>query len=86
MKIRPKAVSVRPCEGYRLYLVFDNGEERIYDAAPKIWGKTWGRLKDFSQFSKVYVDGYSVAWDDGLDICPDDLYYNSVLVRKAVSV
>ena len=36
--LRPKAVDVKPMDGYRLFVVFDNGEEKIYDAKPLIKG------------------------------------------------
>ena len=29
-------------------------------------------------FQTVTVNGYSVEWKDGQDICPDELYENSI--------
>ena len=36
------------------------------------------RFKNFSYFSLAKADGFTVIWPDGQDICPDELYYNSV--------
>ena len=78
--IRPKAVDVKPMEGYKLFVVFDNGEQKIYDAKPLIRGDWFGQLEDIKVFNTVHVAGLSVEWAGGQDVCPDDLYYSSVSV------
>ena len=78
--IRPKAVDVKPLEGYKLFVVFDNGEQKIYDAKPLIRGDWFGQLEDITVFNTVHVAGLSVEWAGGQDVCPDDLYYSSVSV------
>ena len=78
--IRPKAVDVKPLEGYKLFVVFDNGEQKIYDAKPLIRGDWFGQLEDIKVFNTVHVAGLSVEWAGGQDVCPDDLYYSSVSV------
>ncbi|MCD8129694.1 MAG: DUF2442 domain-containing protein [Lachnospiraceae bacterium] len=78
--MRPKAVSVQPLENYSLLIVFDNGEQRIYDAKPLIKGDWFGKLKDLKIFNTVHIAGLSIEWADGQDVCPDDLYYSSVPV------
>ena len=30
-------------------------------------------------FSAVSVNGYTVEWPEGQDLCPDELYYNSTV-------
>ena len=74
----PKAVKVKPFENYQLFVEFSNGENRIYDVKPLIRGDWFGWLDDVNKFNTVHVAGLSVEWEDGQDICPDDLYYNSV--------
>ena len=76
--MRPRAIEVCPLDNYRLYIRFDNGEIRIYDAKPLIKGDWFGQLKDPDIFKTVHIAGLSVEWEDGQDICPDDLYYSSV--------
>ncbi len=74
----PKAVKVKPIENYKLLVEFSNEEKRIYDVKPLIRGDWFGQLDDVSKFNTVHIAGLSVEWEDGQDICPDDLYYNSV--------
>ena len=74
----PSAVKVKPLEGYRLFVTFDNGEEKIYDANPLIRGGWFGQLGNMDVFKTVHIAGISVEWEDGQDICPDDLYFNSI--------
>jgi hypothetical protein len=76
--MRPKAIAVKPTEDYNLIVTFDNGEIKLYDAKPLIKGKWFGQLRDMELFNTIHIAGMSVEWEDGQDICPDDLYYSSV--------
>ncbi len=76
--MRPKAIDVKPLSDYRLFVTFDNGENRIYDVKPLIYGEWFEQLLDPEIFKTVHVAGLSVAWCGEQDICPDDLYYSSV--------
>lgn len=78
--IRPQAVDVKPLDDYKLKILFNNGEMRIYDAKPLIKGDWFGELKDKKVFNTVRIAGLSVEWSGGQDVCPDDLYYSSVPV------
>ncbi len=75
--LRPTAKEVSARENYILDIVFDNGEEKLFDVKPYIKGTWYGMLEDRAYFSAVRTDGYSVVWPEGQDICPDELYYNS---------
>lgn len=77
--MRPRAVDVKPIEDYNLFVTFDNGEKKIYDVKPLIKGDWFGQLKDINNFNSVRVAGLSVEWAGGKDVCPDDLYYSSIL-------
>lgn len=77
----PTAVKVKPLEGYRLYVTFDNGETKIYDVNPLIRGEWFGELRDVNVFNTVHIAGISVEWEGGQDVCPDDLYYNSITAK-----
>ena len=52
-----------------------------FDVRPYIMGEWYERLKDPSYFRAVMVDGYTVCWPEGQDLCPDDLYELSIPVR-----
>ena len=77
MMLRPTATKVVPTSDYQLIVTFDNGEKRRFDVKPYIKGSWYGNLKDPGYFSAVSVNGYTVEWLEGQDLCPDELYYNS---------
>lgn len=77
--LRPKPIDVKPLKNYFLLISFSNNEDRIFDVKPMISGSWFGELWDKSIFNTVQVSGNTVEWVNGQDICPDDLYYLSVL-------
>ncbi|MDR0876299.1 MAG: DUF2442 domain-containing protein [Clostridiales Family XIII bacterium] len=73
--IRPRAIEVEPMNDYKLFVTFANQEKRIFDVKPY---RTFPSFKDvFSNFNSVHIAGLSVAWENGVDICPDELYFDS---------
>lgn len=77
----PTAIDVKPLDDYKLFVVFDNGEKRIYDAKPLIKGDWFGKLRDLNLFKTIHIAGISVEWATGQDVAPDELYHASVPVR-----
>lgn len=75
--LRPKPISVKPLENYLLYLIFDNGENKIFDVKPLISGSWFGELENINIFNTVKISKNTVEWINGQDVCPDDLYYLS---------
>jgi len=71
----PQKVTVFP--DYKLYITFDNGENRIFDVKPYLEDKYFAPLKNISRFESVKINPLTIEWDGGIDICPDELYYNS---------
>ena len=80
--MRPKAINVVAKENYTLVVEFDNGEIKIFDVKPYLSYKAFEMLKDIKKFNSVKVTGLSVGWENGTDICPDELYNNSVKLDK----
>lgn len=78
--LRPTAVNVFAKDNYMLEIEFDNNEIREFDVKPYIQGEWYGQLKDKAYFNSVKTDGFTVVWEDGQDICPDELYNNSKLL------
>lgn len=76
--MRPKAIDVKILKDYNLEITFDNNEKRIFDVKPYFKFKIFQELKDEEKFSTVKVAGLSIEWENGADICPDELYNNSV--------
>ena len=75
--MRPKAIDVKPLKDYQIELKFDNGEVKILDVKPYFKFKIFNELKENNKFRTVKISGLSVEWDNGADICPDELYNNS---------
>lgn len=78
--LRPKAIEVKPLEEYKIYLLFNSGERKIFDLKNKIDHVFYSPLKDERVFKTVHTNGVTVEWDGEIDVCPDELYYDSVLV------
>ncbi len=79
--LRPTVIKVIPQDDYKVYLEFDNGEKKSFDVKPYIKGNWFGKLNDKSYFSAVMPNGFNIEWPEGQDICPDDLYYNSLEIH-----
>ncbi|MBQ2937962.1 MAG: DUF2442 domain-containing protein [Clostridia bacterium] len=75
--MRPKAIDVKILENYKLKVLFDNGEKKIFDVKPYFKFKIFKELEDINKFKKVKISGLSLEWENGADICPDELYNNS---------
>lgn len=44
--------------------------------------KYFSKLKNIEYFKNVKPRGDTVEWEDGEDIAPENLYYNSISVKK----
>ncbi len=75
--MRPRAIEVEPLENYILKIKFDNQEVKKFDVKPYLKYKAFEKLKDKKIFNTVKISGLSIAWINGEDICPDELYSNS---------
>lgn len=79
--LQPELLSVTPKDNYKLLLVYETGEQKLFDVLPYINGEWYGELKDKANFNSVRLANHSVEWDGGQDIAPHELYYNSVLLN-----
>ena len=75
--MRPRAIEVEPLENYILKIKFDNQEVKKFDVKPYLKYKAFEKLKDKKIFNTVKINGLSISWINGEDICPDELYSNS---------
>lgn len=76
--LRPTAKEVKIKSDYILLIIFDNGEEKLFDASKLLTRKPFLSLAAQSVFNTVHTNGISIEWDGGIDICPDELYYTSI--------
>ena len=84
MYIVPEPVEVRAIEKYKLYIKFKDGKEKILDMEQEINEKFYKKLKDYEYFKnvRISVTGITVEWQNGEDIAPENLYYNSKTIKK----
>jgi hypothetical protein len=68
---------VKALPDFRLFLEFENGECRIFDAKPLLSLKPFDQLKDLRLFSRASVDYGTVVWPGNIDIAPETLYMDS---------
>jgi len=84
MYIVPEPIEVKAIEKYKLYIKFENGEEKVLDMEEELQEKFYQKLKDYEYFKKVKIceSGITIEWEDGEDISPENLYYNSKLIKN----
>ena len=84
MYIVPDPIEVRVIEKYKLYIKFENGEEKILDMEEELNEKFYQRLKNYEYFKNVKISqtGITIEWEKGEDISPENLYYNSKSIKK----
>lgn len=72
--MNPRVKEVYPNQDYTIRIVFDNGEEKLFDVAPYLDKGFFRELKNKSLFETVKPFLGSVQWKNGQDFCPDTLY------------
>lgn len=72
--LRPTAVKAEAQNDFYIKIEFDNGDIKLFDVRPYIKGSWYGKLSDVEYFQQVKVDGFTVTWPDGQDLCPDEIF------------
>ena len=70
-------IEVKPLEQFKIIITFDNNERRIFDVAPYLNDDFFAPLRNPEIFRTAKINPLTVEWAGGIDICPDELYYNS---------
>ena len=72
----PKVVEVRPLEGYKLWLRFQDGLSGTVDLSAELWGPMVEPLKDVALFAQaaIHPELETVTWPNGADLAPEYLY------------
>jgi len=71
-------IAVKPLPNHQLFITFDNGEKRLFDVSPYLTTPFFAPLKNPIVFQSARINPLTVEWNGEIDICPDELYYNSV--------
>lgn len=82
--ITPDVIKVKALDNYILEVTFETKEIKIFDMKNLINNiEFYKRLKNKDYFKKVKAYNETVIWEKGEDVCPEDLYYNSIEIKKA---
>lgn len=73
-------VSAKPMPDFQIDLQYQNGERRLFDARPLLTMKPWNRIARPEIFLLVKVEYGTVVWPGAIDIAPETLYDQSVLL------
>jgi hypothetical protein len=76
--MNPRVKEVHPADDYTLSVIFDNGEKGIFDVSPYLDRGIFTQLKDKKIFNSVRPFLGSIQWGNGLDLCPDTIYLDTV--------
>ncbi len=71
-------VAVLPLPNYILKITFDNNEIRLFDVKPYLSDNYFAPIANRDVFNSVKTTPLSIEWMGEIDICPDELYYNSI--------
>ena len=76
--MNPRVVNVQPVADFNIKLTFSNGEVKSFDMKPFLETGNFRELTDPAMFNSVRPFLGSVQWPNGLDLCPDSLYLESI--------
>jgi hypothetical protein len=69
-----EVVKAEYIDGYKLLLLFNNGERRIVDLSDSLKGTVFAPLKDINFFKRFSIKFNTVEWENGADFAPEYLY------------
>jgi len=72
-----RAIAVTALPQYRLLVTFNNNERRLFDMSSYLSDPFFAPLQNPAVFRSARVNPITVEWNGEIDICPDELYYNS---------
>lgn len=82
MKKYPKVIKVQAISPLKLEILFENGEQRLYNVSKLIDKYPFEQLADYNFLKQVKVDenGYGIYWNEDLDLAESELFENSIVI------
>ena len=69
-----EVVELKALNDYRVWLRFNDGEEKVINLHPYIGKGFTTELLDYNKFKQVFIEpGGGIAWENGYDFCPNYL-------------
>jgi len=78
--MNPRVADVKPDQNYTLLLTFSNEEVKKFDVKPYLNIGIFKELQDQQVFNSVRPFLGSIQWSNGVDLCPDTLYMESIKI------
>lgn len=83
MYITPKLKRVKALDNYKIELLYETGELKVYDMTELLnTCEFYNNLKDKEYFKNMKIFGLSIQWQNGEDVAPELLYEDSFLVEN----
>lgn len=70
----PWVVNAEYIAGYRILITFKDGTTGEVDFEGELDGPIFEPLKDQAYFRRFYIEGHTLAWDNGADFAPEFVY------------
>ena len=84
--MNPYVKFVEALDNYKLALVFENGEQRLFDLRPYLKLGVFARLDNPALFKTARVVSGSVEWSGEIDLSYDTLYLESETMQPVESL
>lgn len=69
-------------DGYRVKLLFNNGETKIADLSQSLNGAVFAPMKDIKFFKRFSIKFNTIEWENGADFAPESLYEIGVIIQR----
>ncbi|MBR1668669.1 MAG: DUF2442 domain-containing protein [Bacteroidaceae bacterium] len=69
-----EVVKAEYLNGYKVKLLFNNGETKIVDLSQSLNGSVFAPLKDLDYFKKFSIKFNTIEWENGADFAPEYLF------------
>lgn len=84
MESYPRIKYIEPLSGYRLFVIFDTGDIKVYSLSERLQSIPFTALQDEQLFNQAHIanGGYGVIWNDEIDLSEYELWTKGVEVSK----
>lgn len=76
----------KPLADHRVWLTLTDGREVERDLGPLLIGRVFDEIRrDSARFRKMRVEGGTLVWPNGADLCPDVVIWGGLPPADAAS-
>ena len=69
-------IDAKYIDGYKLMILFNNGERKSFDFSPLLSKGICSKLTDKDYFKNFTIDAFSIDWNNEIGFAPEFLYEN----------